>query len=330
MLNTVYGRRPEDVRIWVSDGDRRLEEASGYGQVSATVSRGLIELGHEVRFQEFAGMEVALFICPPGKIKFGRQVRSAAITMHELDHLPEDKLDWAEILNRLDLVITPTGWNRAVWERAGVTTPIEVVPLGVDPELYFPATGLRCTFLCVHENLGAATSREDWVQTLRAYLGAFTCRDEVRLVIKTWKWKPAEFQAARDALLDELGLEDGEAAPIEVLYEVLSADEMRALYQGAWLLIKNANREGWSMPCTEAIACGTPVAASAIEPLVSHLPSDTRWFRPGDAGELQMVLRGEYARFVSRLRLAQRHDAAVTAKLVEVALLELARRPVSA
>jgi glycosyltransferase involved in cell wall biosynthesis len=314
------------VRIWLSDGDRRLDEGSGYGQVSAAVSRGLIELGHEVRFQEFAGMEVALFVCPPNKIRFGRQVRSAAITMHELDRLPDAKSDWAQILNALDLVITPTSWNRDVWLRAGVTTPIEVVPLGVDPELYFPVTGRRCTFLCVHENLGGETSREDWRQTLRAYLATFTRDDDVRLQIKTWKWKPEEFAAAREALLDELGVDGSEAAEIEVLDAVLPAEQMRALYQRAWLFVKNANREGWSMPCTEAIACGTPVAAAAIEPLLSHLGEETRWFPAGDVEELGRVLRGEYARFRSRLRLAQRNDATVTAKLVELALTGVRHR----
>jgi glycosyltransferase involved in cell wall biosynthesis len=308
------------MRIWVSDGDRRLLEGNGYGQVSAAVSRGLIELGHDVQFQEFPGMELALFICPPGKIKFGRQVRSAALTMHELDHLPESKRDWVEILNRLDLLITPTGWNREVWQQAGVTTPIEVVPLGIDVESYYPATGRRCTFLCVHENLGGATSREDWRHTLRAYLQAFTAEDPVRLVVKTWKWKPAEFQAARQAILSELRIEQAQAAEIEVLDGVLRADQMRDLYQRAWLFLKNANREGWSMPCTEALACGTPVAATRIEPLLSHLPQETRWFPVGDVGELRAVLEREYARFQSCLRLAQRHDAGVTAKLVEVAL----------
>lgn len=311
------------MRIWISDGDRRLQQDNGYGQVSAAVSRGLIELGHEVRFQEFPGMEVALFICPPGKIRFGRQVRSAAITMHELDHLPGAKRDWAEILNRLDLLITPTNWNRDVWLRSGVTTPIEIVPLGVDPALYFPATGLRCTFLCVHENLGGETSRENWRETLRAYLATFTREDDVCLQIKTWKWKPQEFRAAREAVLEELGLEDADAAEVEVLEEVLSAAQMRELYQRAWLFIKNANREGWSMPCTEAIACGTPVAAAAIEPLLSHLGEDTRWFAVGDSEALERVLRSEYSRFLSRLRLAHRHSASVTTKLVEVALTRL-------
>ncbi|HEY7951638.1 MAG TPA: glycosyltransferase [Solirubrobacteraceae bacterium] len=313
------------MRIWLSDGDRRLQEGNGYGQVSAAVSRGLIELGHDVQFQEFPGMELALFICPPGKIRFGRQVRSAAITMHELDHLPDAKRDWIEILNRLDLVITPTDWNREVWQRAGVTTPIDVVPLGIDVDSYFPVTGRRCIFLCVHENLGGETSREEWLLTLRAYLGAFTAADDVRLQIKTWKWKPGEFELARRDLLAELGRDETDAAQIEVIDDTLSAEHMRELYQRASLFLKNANREGWSMPCTEALACGTPVAATRIQPLLSHLPEETYWFEPGDVDGLQDILMRERARFVSRLRLAQRHDAAVMAKHVEVALRGLSR-----
>jgi glycosyltransferase involved in cell wall biosynthesis len=313
------------MRIWLSDGDRRLLGANGYGQISAAVSRGLIELGHDVQFQEFSDMELALFICPPGRIKFGRQVPCAAITMHELDHLPQEKADWVEILNRLDLVITPTAWNRDVWEKAGVSTAIEVAPLGIDVESYYPVTGRRCVFLCVHENLGADSSREDWRQTLRAYLGAFTSEDPVRLVVKTWSWKAHEYRATRAEVLGELGVAESQAAEVEVIDNVLSTEAMRDLYQRAWLFLKNANREGWSMPCTEALACGTPVAATRIEPLLSHLPAETRWFERGEVAELEGILLAEYARFRSHLRLAQRHDAAVMTKLVEVALERLYR-----
>ncbi len=77
------------------------------------------------------------------------------------------------------------------------------------------------------------------------------------------------------------------------------------------------------MPCTEALACGTPVAATRIEPLLSHLPGDTRWFDPGDIDELRRIFEREHLRFHSHLRLAQRHDATVMAKLVEVALQQL-------
>jgi glycosyltransferase involved in cell wall biosynthesis len=311
------------MRVWVSDGDRRLQEGSGYGQLSRALSRGLIELGHEVQFQQFPEMELALFICPPGNIRFGRAVPCAAITMHELDHLPEVKGHWPAILNRLDLVITPTEWNREVWEREGVTTPIAVVPLGIDPSLYFPITGRCCTFMCVHENLGGASSRENWRETLRAYCSTFTSEDDVRLLVKTWKWKRDRYDTARGEVLAELDIEEDSAPAIEVVDEELSAEDLRNLYQRAWLFIKNANREGWSMPCSEAVACGTPVAAVNIEPLRSHLPEGTRWFTAGDVAELASILRYEHLRFSSHLRLCQRSDATVMTKLVEIALAQM-------
>ena len=122
----------------------------------------------------------------------------------------------------------------------------------------------------------------------------------MRLVVKTWKWKPTEYKQARIELLAELGLDEARAAAIEVLDAVLSAVQMRELYQRAWLFLKNANREGWSVPCTEAIACGTPVAATRIEPLLSHLPEETRWFDPGDvrraSAGARARARGAFAR----------------------------------
>jgi hypothetical protein len=308
------------MRIWLSDGDRRLQDENGYGRVSAALVEGLTELGHEIQFKQFPGMDLALFVCPPGRIKMGRPVPSVAFAMHELEYLPEEKRDWSEILNRLDLVITPTEWNRQMWLSEGVQTPIDVVPLGVDSDVFFPVSGRTCTFLSVHENLGGASSRENWHQTLRAYCAAFTSTDDVRLRIKTWKWKPDEWQAALERALVDFDLQES-APAIEVIGERLSTDEMRALYQGAWLFIKNANREGWSLPCTEAVACGGTVAATRIEPLLSHLPEDTRWFEVGDAPGLQRLMRAEYARFCAHRRRCQRYGANVMTRLVEGALL---------
>jgi glycosyltransferase involved in cell wall biosynthesis len=308
------------MRIWLSDGDRRLQGENGYGQVSAALAQGLVELGHEVQFKQFPLMDLGLFVCPPGRIKFGRAAPYAAFAMHELDHLPEGKRDWTEILNRLDLLITPTDWNREMWRAEGVTIPIDVVPLGIDVESYFPPSGRTCTFLALHENLGGASSRENWRHTLRAYCGAFTAADDVRLAIKTWKWKPDAWREAYERTLFDYDLDESTAPAVEVIDSRLGVAEMRALYQGAWLFVKNANREGWSLPCTEALACGTPVAATRIEPLLSHLPDDTSWFDVGDVEGLTRLLRSAHSRFEAHMRRAQRNSTTVMTRSVEGAL----------
>jgi hypothetical protein len=315
------------MHVWISDGNRRADSESGYGQLSAGLGSGLTALGNDVRFEPFPEMDVCLFVCPPSAIQRTHEVPSAAFTMHELDHLPEAKKDWPEILNRLDLLITPTSWNRRIWELVGVKIPIDVVPLGVDVESFYPVTGRTCVFLSVHENLGSGSSRENWHDTLSAYTAAFRKKQNVRLRIKTWKWKPQAWETAVAEVRAGLGLTEATAPAIEVIAEPLSADAMRELYSGAWLFVKNANREGWSLPCTEAVACGTTVAATRIQPLVSHLPDTTRWFELGDAVELQYLLRREYQRYEAYMRRAHRHPALTIAKLVERSLGAIATKP---
>jgi hypothetical protein len=177
--------------------------------------------------------------------------------------------------------------------------------------------------MCVHENLGGESSRENWRETLLAYCSTFTSKDDVRLSIKTWKWKRDRYEAALLEVLSELGVEERAAPAIEVIDEDLSAEQLRNLYQRAWMFIKNANREGWSMPCSEAVACGTQVAAVNIEPLRSHMPEDTKWFATGDVSGLAGLLRREYLSFRSHLRRCQRSDATVMTKLVEIALTKM-------
>jgi len=310
------------MQIFFHDGERRLRAESGYGQLAAGLAAELPLLGHRLDFAFDPAADVCLHICPPSSIRPERlPLRQAAFTMHELEHLPEAKQGWVGVLNSVDLVLTPTAWNRDVWRRLGVRTPIEVVPLGIDPHVYRPARTKHFTVLTVHENLGSDSSRENWRDTLRAYYAAFGGRSDVELIIKTWRWKPGDWEAAKDEAAAELDLA-GEAVPaISVVDDELGADEMRDLYQRCWLFLKNANREGWGLPASEAAACGAPLAASRIEPLLSHLPEDTQWFEPGDRDALAGILVSACEAQQRAMQRAHRHTWRGTAELTGRALV---------
>jgi glycosyltransferase involved in cell wall biosynthesis len=314
------------VKLYIHDGQRRKQAESGYGQISAGISQVLPKLGHAVSFEFSEDVDAVLYICPPGSIKLhGGAMPKASFTMHELEALPAAKSHWVETLNELDLVMTPTEWNGEVWRRAGVTTPISVVPLGIDPRTFHPPRGKRFTILSVHENLGGDSSREDWRDTLRAYYTAFTGADPVVWAIKTWKAKPERFEDVRREVAEELGAADQDAGlpEIRVIQDNLSAAQMRRLYWRSWLFVKNANREGWSLPSTEALACGCRIAATDIEPLRSHLPEGTLWFRRGDWGALAQLLALEYRAYREEDARIRMYTWRRTAELVGRGLEEL-------
>jgi len=307
------------MRILLIDGQRRGHLESGYGRIAAALAEGLPRLGHEVAFDRGGHFDLSLYTSPPYSMRKVHLPGASrvAFTMHERETLEEGKRDWPEILNAMDLIFTPTEWNRDVWRRLGVRTPIEVVPICVDPSLYYPALGHRCTFLAVHESLGEPSpySREDWEHTLRAYYSAFSADDAVLLRIKTWKWHPREFEAARSSIAAE-HLPADEQPPVEVVDSTLSHQQMRALYLESAMFIKNANREGWSIPCSEAVACGIPVAATRIQPLLSHLPPESLWFGVGDWQRLRELLRERHRECSLKLTQSHRYTNALTCRLV--------------
>jgi glycosyltransferase involved in cell wall biosynthesis len=304
------------LKILLIDGGRRERVESGYGRIAAALAEGLGPLGHTVIFTLEPEIDVCLYTSPPWSMRKVHVAGASRVgfTMHELEELQEGKQDWPDILNTLDLVLTPTEWNRSVWRRLGVRTPIEVVPLGVDPATYFPGTGHVCVMLAVHESLGMPDSRENWLDTLKAYYSAFTATDRVLLRIKTWKWDPEGFEAER---LAQAGRRTAaELPPVEVIDATLSHAQMRALYLESTLFLKNANREGWSIPCTEALACGTQVAATRIEPLLSHLPAGTLWFTLGDWRGLGALLEQCYREFSADREERERYASSLTCQLV--------------
>lgn len=312
------------MKIFLHDGDRRLQAQSGYGQLAAGLASELPRCGHNLQFAPGApdrDTDICLHTCPPSSIRPERlDLPQAAFTMHERDTLSEDKAHWVEVLNRVDVVLTPTEWNLGVWRALGVRTPIAVVPLGIDPASYHPHRSKSFTIFTAHENLGSDSSRENWRDTLLAYVSAFLGRNDVELIVKTWKWKARGWEKACSSVAAELGIDLADTPPTTVLDQELSTDQMRQFYQRSSIFLKNANREGWGLPATEAVACGTLVAASRIEPLLSHLPDDTAWFDLGDTASLTRILQEQEAAHRSAMDKVDRFVWARTAQLTSAAL----------
>jgi glycosyltransferase involved in cell wall biosynthesis len=94
------------------------------------------------RFRQGGLEPVHLGFSPLHAAYFARDARNAAFVFWEYPDLPDPagaadaRYDWAAVANRHDRLLTASTFARDAFRRAGVTTPIEVVPVPVSPEWF--------------------------------------------------------------------------------------------------------------------------------------------------------------------------------------------------
>ena len=162
-------------------------------------------------------------------------------TMWESSRLP---VDWPERLNRMRAVVVPTRFCARVCRDSGVTVPIEVVPLGVDPAIY--------SFQQRPEREGLTT----------LVVGTFVGRKHAREAIAAWKLAFANEPLARLIIKSRFSHGHYESDDPRISF-VDSNETTRGIahwYAQADVLVAVGN-EGFGLPLVEAMATGLPVIA---------------------------------------------------------------------
>jgi glycosyltransferase involved in cell wall biosynthesis len=117
----------------------------------------------------------------------------------------------------------------------------EVIPLGVDPALFFPKSG------------------EKSIEPSVMFVGTEQGRKRGKLLLEV-------FQAVvrpsfPDATLMFVGPQ-GPSLPGVTYHTGVSDEELAALYRRAWVYASPSTYEGFGLPYLEAMACGTAVVAT--------------------------------------------------------------------
>ena len=186
-----------------------------------------------------------------GKYKIG-------FTMLETTGIPKE---WVRQCNMMDEVWVPSTFNVETFRNSGVTVPIHVIPLGIDPNFYNPKivsykNHRKYTFLSVFE-WGERKAPE---VLLKAYSKAFTKSDEVVLICKVIN---NDGSINIDEEIRKLNL-PANGPEIIFLYNTKFVDyDMATLYRSADCFVISTRGEGWGMPILEAMACGLPTIATA-------------------------------------------------------------------
>jgi len=254
-------RRPVQVPITISAS---FAVAGGYGSMSEYLVLGILRAGARVQVaavdidptglspELLATMERRSSSEGDGPVLFFNWVRpeltryraSSSLfinTMWESDRLPAG---WADELNRAQVVIVPTRFVARTCRQSGVVRPIEVVPEGIDPEVYH--------YLERPEHPGLTT----------LIVGPVDERKNTRCGIAAWKQAFADDPDARLILKSHYRYHNykPDDPRIEYVDQIDSTRGIAHWYAQADVLLALGN-EGFGLPLVEGMATGLPVIA---------------------------------------------------------------------
>jgi glycosyltransferase involved in cell wall biosynthesis len=308
MVDRLVLALPDDARpgvVWHAP----LLNYSGYADEARGFVLGLRERGVELRAEALGGVAPSFIagMAPDMKASLDDALRQPAIphAVHVV-HLPADQTErvpgagyqvcrsmfetdglpngWAARLNAMDEIWVPTTFNERTFRSAGVGVPVHVVPGGVHPGTFgnadpLPIEGLRSTvFLSVFE----WTYRKGWDLLLKAWAKAFSPRDDVTLLIRTYPTGLSKNVRSADDIervinttLGKLGTSRKRVAPIVLLHDHIPEADMPRLYATASAYVAPSRGEGWGRPLIEAMATGLPVIATRWSGNLDFMNDDT-------------------------------------------------------
>ena len=187
-----------------------------------------------------------------------------------------------EILNRAELVLVPCDWCAETFAASGVTRPIRVVPLGMDPAVFHPTADPLpldpLVFGCagrIHHG-GMRKGIQEVADSFRAAFPAL--RPDVRLRVKIWP--------------DDPPVATGDDPRIEVLRDPLTAAGLADWYRGLSVFVTMSKGEGFGLQPLQAMACGRPVLAGFHSGHRDYLTSACGWELPCHLEPAQGVYAG--------------------------------------
>lgn len=257
------------------------DSSTGYGQATARLLEALGWAGIPCRFalrsdsdvvEDFRPLDPAIRsrlvgepVEGPG-LGIGRPSRperkSILLTMWEATRLPPSVV---KCLNRYRAVVVPCDANARWFGESGVTAPIRVVPLGIDPSIHRPdRRPPRAGFKVgcggrVHEWAG---NRKGLDVVMAAFLDAFPGDDDAILEVKIFRDRSLRLPSHPRVRFVQDAMTDGELAD---------------WYRSLDVFASASKGEGWGLQPHQAMACGTPVIAPAWGGHAHYMTPGSSW-----------------------------------------------------
>jgi hypothetical protein len=208
--------------------------------------------GEKIRRKPFQMAQVGICYGFPNAFTSLMNRVKIGFTMFETDTLPRTRVgnEWAgetgqpEVnCNKMDTLFVPSSHNRELFRKEGVTVPIEVVPLGVDPAHYIKMDRPKrdtFTFLMY----GVLTIRKNPGAVLSAFLELFKDNPKVKMVFKTHSGTMGAIQMPYKN--------------VEIIDEYSTPEKMMEYMREADCFVFPSRGEGFGLTPLEAMSTGLP------------------------------------------------------------------------
>jgi glycosyltransferase involved in cell wall biosynthesis len=181
---------------------------------------------------------------------------------------------------------------------------LRVCPLGVDGDFFGqpaaplpladasgrPVSSYRYRFL----NIAELRPRKNHLGLLRTWISATSAGDDAILIVKLTVFDPyalAQFRADVARMQAQLGRYLEQAAPVVVIVDLLSDEQLRSLLNTVTHYISMSKGEGWDLVMMEAAAAGLALIAPCHSAYTVYLRADEAELIP--AAPVPAVFEGQ-------------------------------------
>lgn len=178
--------------------------------------------------------------------------RRAVLTMFESANIHND---WVRAINsHADLLLVPNKYNLNNFRRAGVTKPIEIVPLPTQASYFqFRERFLDSKVRILHYNAGEP--RKGYNELIECWIKYFKDRDDVELLLKN---NARSDPHAINYPFFANGYHPAEIPNVTKLLVPYDTTKMVELLHSCHLFVYPSRGEGWGYTPREAMATGIP------------------------------------------------------------------------
>jgi glycosyltransferase involved in cell wall biosynthesis len=308
--------------------------ASGYGASNLAILKALAASSVVVHDPGDDSCEVGVAYMPLdcNPLELLKHPVKILYAMFEATRWPDA---WVSATNCANQIWVPSKWCKETLRASGCDRPIRVIPLGFDPEVYYPAKPAKRPkpdpFVIGYA--GACVGRKGFDLLIEAFQQEFVAGENVELVIRSASY-----------LTSHIPSHDH----IRVIEGALTLAEMRDFYRACDLVVLPSRGEGFGLTALEAMACGTCVAvtdfggsrqyigddtlkiAAGIEPCPDYRDCNGYWAKPS-MQSLRYCLRWAFENraqakdmgLASAKRVCETLTYKHTAQAIEVALCQV-------